>query len=324
MDNIPSAVFAFTLGWSLAQAQAAAAQTGVAPPGRFEETSPLVTWAGAWSENSLPAHSGGSARLAMDAGAAASITFTGSAVTWIGYRDEWGGLAEVLLDGAVQATVDTYASPARARAALHSIDGLRERRHTLTIRAKGTHAPESAGSWVWIDAFVVGEEPADAAPPPSGPRRLRAPDPSGDAQAPAPRSRPGRRTLGPRASRFEQDHAAVVWSGPWSTNLLAVHGGHSARLSMEATSRVDFAFTGTGVSWIGYQDEWSGIADVLLDGRPRARVDTYSKRARAQVELHAIDGLPAGPHTLTIQPTGRSRPASGGAWIWVDAFAVTR
>jgi hypothetical protein len=93
---------------------------------------------------------------------------------------------------------------------------------------------------------------------------------------------------------------------------------------MEATSRATFAFSGTGVSWIGYQDEWSGIAEVWLDGTLRATVDTYSKPARAQVELYVIDGLREGAHTLTIQPTGRRRPASGGAWIWVDAFSVVR
>jgi hypothetical protein len=53
-------------------------------------------------------------------------------------------------------------------------------------------------------------------------------------------------------------------------------------------------------------------------------VDTYSKPARAQVEIYAIDGLRDGPHTLTIQPTGRRGPASGGAWIWVDAFSILR
>jgi len=55
-------------------------------------------------------------------------------------------------------------------------------------------------------------------------------------------------------------------------------------------------FDGTGVSWIGYPDEWSGIADV--------------------------PSLRAGSHTLTIQPTGRRRNVSDGAWIWVDGFST--
>jgi hypothetical protein len=78
------------------------------------------------------------------------------------------------------------------------------------------------------------------------------------------------------------------------------------------------------VSWIGYRDEWSGIADVLLDGRLRGTVDTFSSPARAQAVVFTIDGLSEGTHRLTIQPTGRRRPASGGAWIWVDAFSIAR
>jgi hypothetical protein len=93
---------------------------------------------------------------------------------------------------------------------------------------------------------------------------------------------------------------------------------------MEPGSRVSVVFTGTGVTWIGYQDEWSGMADVSLDGKHRATVDTYSAPARAQVELYSIEGLPVGTHTLLIQPTGRRRDASGGSWVWVDAFSVTR
>ena len=89
---------------------------------------------------------------------------------------------------------------------------------------------------------------------------------------------------------------------------------------MEASSSVSFVFTGTAVSWIGYRDEWSGIAEVRLDRRPSLTVDTYSSRVVARAALYTIEGLPRGTHTLTIKPTGRHGPASAGSWIWVDAF----
>lgn len=318
-----AALVGLALGCSLTEAKAAPPRSESSASGRFEDTSPAVAWTGAWSKNALPANSAGGARLTMEAGAEASFTFNGGPVTWIGYRDEWCGLAEVLLDGALRATVDTYATPATAQATLYTIDGLGAGRHTLTIRAKGTHAARSAGAWVWVDAFVVGDPPADEAPSRSDLRRSRTPDRSDERRPGAsPDRNRTRATTGAPSLRVEQDDAAVVYGGTWSTNGLAVHSGHSARLSMEDRSRLDFAFTGTGVSWIGYQDEWSGIAVVSLDGLIRAHVDTYSQRARAQVELYAIDGLPYGPHTLTIQPTGRRRPASGGAWIWVDALSI--
>jgi hypothetical protein len=279
----------------------------------FEEGDAAVTWTGSWSTNPLAANSGGTARLAMDAGATASFVFNGPRVSWIGLRDEWCGNADVSVDGVHQATVDTYSSPAQARAAIYTVSGLGPGQHTLTIQALGTHNPASAGAWVWVDAFSLRQEPA--APLPS----LL---PSALPPASAGARRPKRRDAA--AVRFEQDDPALRWTGAWSSNSLAAHGGRSARLSMEASSNVTLTFEGTGVRWIGYRDEWAGIADVSLDGQPPASVDTYSAPATPQAVLYAIDGLPAGTHSLVISPTGRHRTASGGSWIWVDAFLVTR
>jgi len=289
---------------------------------RFEETSPALSRTGAWSRNGRPANSGGSAVLSMDAGARATFVFTGSSVRWIGHRDEWSGLAEVFLDGARQTTVDTFAAPAHSQATLYSARGLRDGEHTLTIEVKGSHSATSSGSWVWIDSFLVTDATPSLPAAPFDPRRPRSGVHSVTPSARPPRDDAQRGPRGFPGSHFEQDDPSVTWSGAWSENRLAVHSGNGARLSMEASDRVDFAFTGTGVRWLGYGDEWSGIADVFLDGRRDATVDTYSAPARAQVEFYAAAGLRDGPHTLTIRPTGRRRPASGGAWIWVDAFSI--
>ncbi len=40
--------------------------------------------------------------------------------------------------------------------------------------------------------------------------------------------------------------------------------------------------------------------------------------------MYTVTGLPSGAHRMTVEPTGRQNPASGGAWIWVDAFEVAR
>jgi hypothetical protein len=41
----------------------------------------------------------------IDAGARVDFAFNGTSVTWMGYRDEWSGLAQVFMDGALQTTV---------------------------------------------------------------------------------------------------------------------------------------------------------------------------------------------------------------------------
>lgn len=316
---------AIVLCCGLALAREAGAQPGGNTFGRFEETDPAVTRTGAWSTNSLPANSAGTAMLTMDAGARAAFAFSGVAVTWVGYRDEWCGLADVFLDGVFQATIDTYAAAARPQAPLYSVSGLSEGRHTLTIEAKGTPGSGSSGSWVWVDAFLVLEPDSSSSAPPSEARPSRPARSSRDPQAGS--SKNASRFRAPRgetARLIEQEDPSVTWIGSWSINRLPAHRGQSARLSMESTARVDLTFTGTGVRVFGYRDEWSGIAEVFVDGSLRAAVDTYSNPARAQVEIYGIEGLPDGPHTLTIKPAGRRGPTSGGAWIWVDAFAILR
>jgi hypothetical protein len=105
---------------------------------------------------------------------------------------------------------------------------------------------------------------------------------------------------------------------------MSVHSGSNAVLAMDAGSRATLTFTGTGVKWIGYRDEWSGIARVILDGNVVATVDSYMSPARAQAVTHALTGLSNTTHTLVIEVTGLKNASSKGRWVWVDAFDVTK
>jgi hypothetical protein len=91
---------------------------------------------------------------------------------------------------------------------------------------------------------------------------------------------------------------------------------------MGAGDRATLSFRGTGVIWIGLKDEWSGIARVYLDGVLAGTVDTFGP-SQSRAPLFAVSGLASGDHTLAVEVTGDRNAASGGAWIWVDAFDVT-
>jgi hypothetical protein len=99
--------------------------------------------------------SGGTAVLSVDPNSAVTINFNGTGIKWIGYRDEWFGIAKLYLDGSVKDLVDTYSSPEQSQATIYSIDGLAPGNHSLTITATGTHGPSSHGAWIWVDAFDV-------------------------------------------------------------------------------------------------------------------------------------------------------------------------
>jgi hypothetical protein len=132
-------------------------------------------------------------------------------------------------------------------------------------------------------------------------------------------------TEAPLRQRFEQEHAAVDYTGSWLSSAFFRHSGGDALRGMDAGASSRFSFTGTGALWIGYRDEWAGIARVYLDGELRGSVDTFASPFEAQATLFAVNALPPGPHLLEVEATGARNPLSGGSWIWVDAFeAVLR
>jgi hypothetical protein len=100
----------------------------------------------------------------------------------------------------------------------------------------------------------------------------------------------------------------------------ATLSGGSTALSMSTGARATFTFTGTAAKWIGYKDEWSGIANVYVDGVLNAQVDTYSAPGQAKAVVFSINGLAAGSHTIVIEVTGTKNASSAGRWVWVDAF----
>jgi hypothetical protein len=259
----------------------------------FEENSPAVTYTGTWSANVSGMHSGGRAVLSAEVGARATFTFTGTGVTWRGYRDEWSGIARVYLDGVLKGNVDTFLSPAKAQQALYGVSGLAAGSHTLVVEVTGQVGPSAKAPWIWVDSFDVIASPAPPPPPPT-------------------------------VTRVEQTAPAVAYTNTWRTHTSTIHSGGSAAFSATTGAQATLTFSGTGVTWLAYRDQWSGMADVFVDGVLKQRVDTFAPTGIARNPIYQIKGLPAGTHTLAIQVTGVKSAAASGAWIWVDAFDVTQ
>lgn len=263
---------------------------------RIEESDPVaVTFRGTWHRTITTAHSGLTSMTSTEPGAQAILTFRGTGVRWLGFRDEWSGIAAVFLDGAFLTTIDTYRAPAAYQAESFSFRGFPSGTHTLVIEVLNVHGSESPQAWVSVDAFEVTTDD------------------------PMTRTAPAWEL----ASRHEQDDTAVTYDGRWFGNDQAANSAGSAVLALDDGARATFTFSGTGVRWIGYRDEWSGIARVVVDGALAAVVDTYRTPSAARQVLYTTSGLAPGSHTLTIEVTGTRSSASGGSWVWVDAFEVT-
>lgn len=265
------------------EAETMGAVEGISPA-RAEEDGQLVhCHPCAWQSIERPMFSSEGIISAAEKGASVVFDFIGTAVQWIGYRDEWSGIANVYLDGAFQSAVDTYGSPSSSREVMFSRNGLSDQPHRLVIEVAGEHSSSSDGSWVSVDAFDVESESGIA--------------------------------------RFEEGHSSVNcnpcgWYAVASSTLSA----GEARAAVTPGASVHFDFVGTGVSWIGYRDEWSGIAKVYLDGILQKEVDTHAPVDEPQAVLFSNSDLEPGPHRLAVEVTGTRNPDSQGSWIWIDAF----
>jgi hypothetical protein len=258
----------------------------------IEENDPSITYTGTWYPNNEAPNSGGHATLTNALGARAVLTFTGTAISWIGVGDPWSGFAQVYLDG-VMYTVDTYAGVTTYQKVLFTARGLTSGPHTLSIQVPHSRDVNGSGSWVWIDGFDI-ENGSGI---------------SGGISA--------------STGRTEQNNPAVNYSGIWFLNTNPVQSGGTAVLATDFGSSATIAFSGTGIKWIAYRDPWSGIANIYLDGGKIGAMDTYSPTEQAQAAGYSVNGLKAGAHTLTIEVTGTHSANSHGSWVWVDAFDVS-
>jgi len=128
---------------------------------RIEENNAAVSYTGPWQEYLDARASGGRLVEALSA-ARATLTFTGSAVSWIGARGDFGGIANITLDGVSRGQVDTYClcgtgNPrAETQVVLFTASGLDPTvSHTLIIDATGTKNPAATQAAVTVDAFDV-------------------------------------------------------------------------------------------------------------------------------------------------------------------------
>lgn len=257
------------------------------PVTRHEESDPSVSFSGVGWNPSNPnwfAWSGGSAMESMAPNSQATFTFTGTSVTWIGYRGGSGGIARVSVDGAFAANVDLFARIEEIHAPIYTAKGLGSGSHTITIEVTGLKNPEAGSSVVVVDAFDV---PA------------------------------------PVVSHLQDTDPDVAYTAGWARDSGPVSwSGGMAMISDIPGAQATLPFNGTSISWIGARRPSTGIARVFLDGVFAGEIDTYSATNGIQGVVFTSPALADGPHTLTIEATGRKNDASTSAQIVVDAFDV--
>jgi hypothetical protein len=263
------------------------------PVTRFEETHPSVTFSPGWTQgdNAWP-WSGGSTAWSRTPGARVTFSFTGTSVTWIGYRSSDSGIARVFVDGIFVSDVDLFARlSSEIRVPAFTVTGLTNSSHTLTIEVTGLKnqdavAVDTLDPRIIVDAFDV---------------------------------------PGPPVSRLQDTDPSVSYTAGWTGGDLSkpAWSAKSATLSTTPGARATLTFNGTSVGWIGYRGPDTGTARVFLDGMFAGEIDTYSPTERVQDVVFTATGLTDASHTLAVEVTGSKNAASTGTLIAVDAFDVT-
>jgi len=244
----------------------------------LQDTDPNAQFTGAWakSQPGFPWSGDGvsnapelpvTAQETTAAGAAVTLPFRGTAISWVGYTGPDGGIATVQIDGGAPAQVDTYSPTAKYQPVVYTAAGLADANHTLTITATGQKNAASTSTRIVVDAFDV--------------------------------VTPGR--------RYEEYESSVTFAGgSWDPRDTRVWSEGHSLVSRDTGATATFTFTGTSVSWIGCEKSSAGgTANVYIDGVLQTEVRLHQSYPIEgyQMTVFRRDGLANGPHTLMIQVT---------------------
>jgi len=123
-------------------------------PQLFDQTaSGSITWAGGWKLNTATGYIGGSDKSASKAGATATFTFSGKAVSFVTTTGPLRGAVNLTVDGTSLGSVDLYSAKAHKRQVVwsHTFPTNVNTIHTLTLTAAGT----AGRPRIDVDAFLV-------------------------------------------------------------------------------------------------------------------------------------------------------------------------
>lgn len=133
----------------------------------------------------------------------------------------------------------------------------------------------------------------------------------------------------PAGYTYDDTSPALSYSDSWT------HAGPSSGFtygdyestesySTQPGASVTLRFDGTGAEVVGPLGPNAGIADIFLDHRLVATVDTYAPWGKQyQQELWHAARLRPGHHVLTVVVNGTANPASSGDGVVIDAINVT-
>lgn len=232
---------------------------------RTEDTSSTIVYSGTWTvvSNVLSIRaSHGDYTWADAAGETATFAFTG---TWINLgfaTDRNSGQADILIDNVNVGLVDAYSRDTDVKGFI--FDNLNAGAHTVTIRVRGTHHPNSSDDNIALDYIDVW----DGTEMPTG--------------------------------RIEQDDPRVWRSASWSDVAdAAASGGTYIGDNSTNDATAWFPFTGDSISYIGFADFGAHRIEISIDSEPRGYFNQYAPDGEQRPI--SFNNLGLGPHIMQVR-----------------------
>jgi hypothetical protein len=124
----------------------------------------------------------------------------------------------------------------------------------------------------------------------------------------------------PVSTTYQETSSRIAYRGPWSVASYAKYSDRAVLWSAEPGASASLSFTGTSVSWIGPVGPTRGRAEVLIDGRSIATVDTWSAHFVPSRVLYTARFPTDVERTLRVVVLG----TAGHPLVAVDAFVVVK
>jgi hypothetical protein len=289
-----------------------------------------ISFRGSWSVASHRRYRGGQAYTASQRGARATLTFSGTGITWIGPTGPTRGQARIYIDGRYVRTVDTYAATFHPSRVLYSARWTTTRDHVIRIVVLGTRGRPT----VAIDELVVrGAAPGDGSqialaptptlpptPPPGATPTPTPTPPVGASPTPTSPVSPTPAPIGARSVRVSSvtgllaalaDDAVdeiVVANGTYHVSpagsqkadslwIGAAFAGRSRAIAVRAETPGGVTFDGGGTTSLGGITFVAGAHDQTWDGF------VFANGTPSQTGVVVFGGYAglAAPHHITLR-----------------------
>ena len=115
---------------------------------------------------------------------------------------------------------------------------------------------------------------------------------------------------------------SIEYEGVWASGQYPMASGATLTYSHEPEDTAGLSFNGGGIEYWHTGAANRGIAQVLIDGQEKARVDLYAPSIRWQQKT-ALQDLGRGQHTIEIHVLKEKNSLSSDYFVDLDKFVVT-